>query len=258
MVKFILFVLALVAVTQGRVVNNLTSRIVNGTSAKLGELPFQASLQRGGRAYCGGSVINEYYVVTAAHCLARKQASSLTVIVGTINWQKPGYVHQVEKIIVHSKFTSKGSFENDIGLVEVKTPFQFSFILQPVLLPTLDEEVATNSIAIVSGWGRLGGKVLKQPDNLQKAEIFIIEPESCQSVMTEIIHPTQLCANDPTARRGQCSGDSGGPLSIDGKLVGIVSWSIKDPYCASTTYPGIYTRVSKYVDWINENAVHPD
>lgn len=68
------------------------------------------------------------------------------------------------------------------------------------------------------------------------------------------IYPTHLCAYNPNLRRGHCSGDSGGPLTIGMKLIGIVSWSVKDPYCASTHFPNVYTRVSEYIDWIYENA----
>ncbi|XP_003426198.1 mite allergen Der f 3-like [Nasonia vitripennis] len=255
MLKVVLFLCGLLALSQGRLLN---PRIVNGIDAKQGEIPFQVSLQRYGSHFCGGSVLNENYVVTAAHCLQGSPPDGISIVVGTLEYKKPGQTREAVKITIHERFSPANSYSNDVALIKINTPFKFNKLVQPVPLPDLHTKIATNSTAVVSGWGRLGGANGGIPDTLKKAQIWVADPDYCREVMKKqgmIIHPTQICANDPTTRRGQCNGDSGGPLIVNGKLTGIVSWSIKDPYCASTEYPGVYTRVPEFIDWILEHAV---
>ncbi|XP_058798968.1 mite allergen Eur m 3-like isoform X2 [Phymastichus coffea] len=247
--KIIIYVLcSLLALTQG----DIQSRVVNGENVKLGERPFQVSLQASSH-FCGGSIANEYWIITAAHCVSGRSGSSINVIVGTINLKKPYKSHRSEQIIIHERYASSDSHRNDIALIKLAEPITFSDRVKPVELPKPYTKVKTNSSAVLSGWGGTVNTWSPTPDDLQKATIFIADPEYCNKIMKEkrmTIYPTHICANDPSIRRGQCNGDSGGPLTVDNKLTGIVSWSIKDPDCASTKYPGVYTRVSEFVDWI--------
>ncbi|KAL7291011.1 hypothetical protein TKK_0015152 [Trichogramma kaykai] len=260
-----LLVCALCLLTVSQVRSFYVTRIVNGTDAKLGEIPFQVSLRDlssgKSRHFCGGSVLNENYVVTAAHCVYGRQdeedSKKMRVEVGSIYLDKPYQTHKVQKVIVHKGFNPSKSLKNDVALIKVTKPFVFSDRVQPVPLPELHTKILANSKATVSGWGGRGGEIQGLPNTLQKATIRIADQEYCKKVMVqenEEIFPTQICANDPTMRKGQCNGDSGGPLIVNGKLTGIVSWSVKDPYCASTIYPGVYTRVPEFVDWILEHA----
>ncbi|OXU16898.1 hypothetical protein TSAR_004602 [Trichomalopsis sarcophagae] len=251
--KKIVFVLfGLLALTQG----TPTGRVVNGEDAELGDRPFQVSLQTYAH-FCGGSIVSENWVVTAAHCVYGTSASGVNVVVGTVSLKNPHKSHPAEKIIVHEAYAPTQSNRNDIALIKVSTPFEFSDIVAPVPLADPNVKVKTNSTAVLSGWGGTWSSSSPTPDRLQKASIYVADQEYCRTVMASYgreIFPTNICANDPSTRRGQCNGDSGGPLTVDGKLTGIVSWSIKDPYCASTKYPGVYTRVSAYVDWIAEHT----
>lgn len=247
----ILIVSSLLALAQG---GSLGSRIVNGVPVKLGERPFQVSLQTFSH-FCGGSIISENYVVTAAHCLEGQRARDVEVIVGTVSLKGAILKHPAEKLTIHEKYDPV-RIKNDIALIKVSKPFEFSEFVKPVPLPKPHYKVKTNSSAIVSGWGNLLSSGGNTPDQLRQATIFIADPEYCKKIMEENyveVFPTNICANDPKMRRGQCNGDSGGPLTVDGVLTGIVSWSIKDPYCASTKYPGVYTRVCEFIDWLEEN-----
>ncbi|XP_014214746.1 chymotrypsin-2-like [Copidosoma floridanum] len=250
---FLALVLSSLALTQGRF---LESRIVNGENAQPGEIPFQVSLQMGYH-FCGGSILNQNYVVTAAHCLYGQKAEKVTVIVGVVSLSQARFKYQAERLIVHENYDPR-RIVNDIALIKVFEPFQFTKFVQPVRLPDAYSKVETHSLATVSGWGSLMSSGGEAPDHLQKANIFIADLAYCKQVMLNVggyVSETNICANDPKMRRGQCNGDSGGPLTVDGKLTGIVSWSIKDPYCASTIYPGVYTRVSEYINWIHDNTV---
>ncbi|KAJ8683975.1 hypothetical protein QAD02_019767 [Eretmocerus hayati] len=249
-------VIASLSFSQGRVVD-FRPRIVNGTDVNVGERPFQVSLQIDGSHFCGGSILNENYIVTASHCVEGERPESITVVVGTVNYKKPGESRGATKIIQHEDYNPDDSYANDIALIKLDSPLTYTELIKPVPLPDSHEKIPAKSVAVVSGWGLLGGDIPFLPEHLQKAQIWIANQDYCQKVMKELgykVTSTQICANDPSNRRGQCNGDSGGPLTVNGTLTGIVSWSYKDPYCASTKYPGVYTRVPEFIDWIKKHA----
>ncbi|XP_036141753.1 chymotrypsin-2 [Monomorium pharaonis] len=252
----ILSLLSLLTFCHAGVLPFFDSRIVNGEDAKLGEIPYQVSLQNKGSSshFCGGSILNDNYVITAAHCVQGKSGSSIQVVAATINLSVPQSQHDVAKIIVHPRYNSADSWINDIALLKVKTPFKKSVYVGHVPLPPKGHAVKANDIAIVSGWGRLwqGGPTTTK---LQRVNIVIADQDYCKYKYNNMglnVYPTQVCAYDPSIQKGSCHGDSGGPLTVGGKLVGLVSWANG---CASTTYPTVYTRVVSYLDWIADNAI---
>ncbi|XP_014486729.1 PREDICTED: chymotrypsin-2-like [Dinoponera quadriceps] len=252
-----LSLLSLLALSQAKVIQPfLDPRIVNGEDAKPGEIPYQVSLQNKGSNFhfCGGSVLNDNYVITAAHCVDGKQPGSLQVIAGTINLNNPKSKHEVEQIIVHKEYNPSNSWRNDIALLKVKTPFVTSADISHIPLPPKGHVVNAEDVAVVSGWGRLWESG-PTTEKLQRVNIQIADQDSCKrkyNAMGYNVHATQVCAYDPTTSKGSCNGDSGGPLTVGGKLVGLVSWAYG---CASTNYPTVYTRVVSFLDWINANAV---
>ncbi|XP_066591615.1 ovochymase-1-like [Prorops nasuta] len=251
----VLCLLALVAASQA-LPFDLTPRIVNGQDAKEGEFPYQVSLQyKAGRFhYCGGSILNEYYVLTAAHCIMGKNPNSFVVIAGVINNELGNYTHEVEKVIYHEKYDPYETLVNDIGLIKVKTPFEKVPTIKSVTLPAKDDVIREGDEVVTSGWGRLwqGGPAT---NILQHANIYVADQTYCSQMYKKMdlpIYDTEVCAYNPKTPRGSCHGDSGGPLTLNGKIIGIVSWT---KACALTDYPTVYTRVSSYLDWIKEHAV---
>ncbi|XP_050576992.1 chymotrypsin-2-like isoform X2 [Bombus affinis] len=246
----------LFALSNGGLVPKYDPRIVNGENVKEGEIPYQVSLQNKESSFhfCGGSVLNENYVITAAHCTVQKSPKEIKVVAGTINLAKGGSEHLVEKIIIHENYAASDSWKNDISLIKVKTPFIKSKVLSFVPLPSPDDVIKANDVATVSGWGRLwqGGPTTVF---LQRVNILIADQEYCRvmySKQHQNVYDSHLCAYDPSAQKGSCHGDSGGPLTVSGKIVGIVSWS---QGCGLSNYPTVYTRVPSYIDWIQANAV---
>ncbi|XP_043262953.1 chymotrypsin-2-like [Colletes gigas] len=230
-------------------------QIIDGIVAKPGEIPYQISLQlrNGSRHFCGGSILNKYYVITAAHCVESKQPGDIKVVAGTVNLTRPGSEYLVNKFYVHEKYNSSDTWVNDIALIKVKTPFVKSALISFVPMPGRNEVVKTNDPAIVSGFGWLSYQA-ERTNLLHWVNITIASQDYCRDIYagSQTIYKTHLCAYDPNAVRGHCKGDSGGPLMVRGKLAGLVSWSRN---CANVVYPSVYTRVSSYLDWIKKYAV---
>ncbi|XP_057318534.1 chymotrypsin-2-like [Microplitis mediator] len=255
--KVILTLVSFAALTQAGVLPKpFQGRIVNGNDAQLGEIPYQVSLQTPYSSFhfCGGSILSEFYVITAAHCVIGKFPSDIKVVAATIDLKNPQSTHEVMKIVVHEKYNGMDSGRHDIALLKVKKAFHVSDVMNFVTLPNPSEEIPQDSIAVVSGWGRLwiNGS---SPTILQKAKIVIAAQDYCEKIygLHNInIYDTHVCAYDPVEEIGSCQGDSGGPLTVNGKLIGLVSWAMG---CASTKYPSVYTRVAEYVYWIKAHAI---
>ncbi|XP_076301532.1 chymotrypsin-2-like [Lasioglossum baleicum] len=231
-------------------------RIVNGEDAKEGDIPYQVSLQNKGSDFhfCGGSVLSENYVITAAHCVEGKNPSGIKVVAGTINLSKPNVERDIVKIITHENYNSRDSWKNDIALLKVEKPFSKSKLISFVPLPSANDVIQPNSQATVSGWGRLrqGGPTTI---HLQRVNILIANQDYCKLMYNKAgynIFESHVCAYDPKVEKGSCNGDSGGPLTVNGKIVGLVSWAMG---CALTDYPTVYTRVASHLNWIKANAV---
>ncbi|XP_043277368.1 trypsin-1-like [Venturia canescens] len=254
--KTALVFVAIVALCRGSPMSRgFGGRIVNGQDAQEGEFPYQVSLQTmRSFHFCGGSVLNKNYVLTAAHCVHGKSPSEIKVIAGTTDLEDPQATHYAVKITVHAEYNKHDSWVNDIALIKVDTDFHYSKTVANVVLPIQGFSVPEDSIATVTGWGRLG-QGGQSPTVLQRADILIASQQYCSKVYSNSglnIYSTHICARDPNVETGACNGDSGGPLTVDGQLAGIVSWSRG---CALTKYPTVYTRVAEYVDWINYYAV---
>ncbi|KAH0539798.1 hypothetical protein KQX54_008120 [Cotesia glomerata] len=245
-------------IPAGALPQNFHARIINGSDVQAGEIPYQVSLQKtfiDGFHFCGGSVLNEKYVITAAHCVEGKTAEQIKVVAATTNLEKPNSTHFVAEIIIHEKYNPSDSWKNDIALIKIEDRFEVSAVLKFVPLPIPNQDIPAESVAVISGWGTLQEGGMK-PVVLQKAEVFIASQSYCKQVHTDtgshIDDNTHICAYDPVHESGPCHGDSGGPLMVGNKLVGLASW-VRG--CASTIYPSVYTRVPSFLDWIKANAV---
>ncbi|XP_011705140.1 PREDICTED: mite allergen Der f 3-like, partial [Wasmannia auropunctata] len=156
--------------------------------------------------FCGGSILTDTCVITAAHCVEGESANGIKVVADTINLNDPKSEHNVVKIIVHEGYNPSNSWMNDISLLKVEKPFIMSATVGPVPLPPKDHVVNPNDIAVVSGWGRLweGGPTTTK---LQRVNILIADQDYCRYMYENIgynVHPTQVCAFDSSAEKGSC------------------------------------------------------
>ncbi|XP_069685384.1 mite allergen Der p 3-like isoform X2 [Periplaneta americana] len=154
---------------------------------------------------------------------------------------KGGFVHRATRIIPHESYDSE-SLDNDIALIKVTPPFNVS----AVKLPPKDLVLRTGARGNITGWGvRQYGK-LNMPLELRRTTVSILGRSECHNKINDFT-TRNLCAGDPQGGKDACQGDSGGPLVHRGILVGVVSWGID---CGQKDQPGVYTRVSKFWDWI--------
>ncbi|XP_055930663.1 serine proteinase stubble-like isoform X1 [Argiope bruennichi] len=241
------------------------SKIVGGENANFGEQPWQAAIVKQSFLYrkisCGGALINRQWVVTAAHCVARTQTSNLRVRLGEHDIKQTTEKYPHEEMAVRRKVVNPGynpsNYQHDIALLQLQRPVRFRRHLIPVCLPQYGEDFSGQR-ATVTGWGRTRYGVRDSPGILQKVELQVIDHSECQEWYQSIgrketIFPTMVCAGYKEGGKDSCQGDSGGPLTAvkNGRstLVGLVSWGVG---CARPKLPGVYTKVSEYVDWIEK------
>ncbi|XP_069683024.1 trypsin-1-like isoform X1 [Periplaneta americana] len=256
--SLILLAILVAAGTQGKTIPripvNRGSRIINGDNAVRSQFPGQLSLQISSSHSCGASILNENWALTAAHCVQWNNASSMTLYAGSINLSSGGTIHNVSEIVIHESYDAFDSYINDIAVLKVSNPFQIDGVdVKPISLPAQGQTPADNTVATVVGWGELGEHG-PFSDTLQRVNILIVNHDQCNSIYefySYHVYDSQICAGVPQGIGGSCRGDDGGPLFIDGNVVGLVSWS---RYCARPEYPTVYTKVSDYVDWIKQKT----
>lgn len=238
------------------------SRIVGGQDAFEGEFPWQVSLHIKNTAHvCGGSIINERWIVTAAHCvqddvkIKYSQPGTWEVFLGLHSQKdKLTATKRLLKQVIPHPYYNAYTYDNDIALMEMESPVTFSDTIRPVCLPTATDTFPAGTSVFISGWGatREGGSGATV---LQKAEVRIINSTVCNQLMGGQITSRMTCAGVLSGGVDACQGDSGGPLSFpSGKrmfLAGVVSWG---DGCARRNKPGIYSNVPKFRAWIKEKT----
>ncbi|KAH8294048.1 hypothetical protein KR054_007729 [Drosophila jambulina] len=254
-----LAVIVLLTITSLGQAAPTNGRVVNGTDSTVEKYPFVVSLRfSDGSHSCGGSIISQHFVMTAAHCTNGRSVDSFSVQFGVTNISSVGpNVVRVKKIIQHEEFDPWRQNANDISLLMVAEPFVFDGIhVAPVTLPALAFAVPQSNAGVqgvLIGWGynETYGSV---QETLQEVSLKIYSDEECTMRHEGQTDPKyHICGGVDEGGKGQCSGDSGGPLIYQGQQVGIVSWSIKP--CTVAPYPGVYCKVSQYIDWITRNQI---
>ncbi|XP_056266522.1 vitamin K-dependent protein C isoform X2 [Pseudoliparis swirei] len=231
--------------------------MVGGEVGKKGESPWQALLlDARGSFRCGGVLIHENWVLTAAHCL--EHSFRFRVRLGDYERHRDEGTEvtlKVAKAFRHPQYDSR-TVDNDIALLRLQTPAPFSQYVVPACLPGRDmaERVLhlNGTVTVVTGWGKQDMNDTAFSSALNVIRVPLVERDLCSRQMTHNISDNVLCAGVLGQRADACEGDSGGPMVALYRdtwfLVGLVSWG---EGCGRTDKLGVYTKVSNYNQWIS-------
>ncbi|KAG0715746.1 Trypsin-1 [Chionoecetes opilio] len=237
-----------------------STKIIGGHEAAEGQLPYQSrvgELPGEGVGEVGSTSVAAWsshrtLCVTAAHCVEGGDPTSpsgLRVVAGGLDLGTLEASEQVGEInfIIEHPFYSPITFENDIALLRLETPLLYTESVGQLELPQPQQNF-TGEVCRVSGWGQTseGGTL---SSILLYTDLPVLSDEMCEeSYVQDELFPSMLCVGGAAAAGvGSCHGDSGGPLACGSVLTGLVSWGYG---CARPEYPGVYTEVSYFVDWI--------
>ncbi|XP_069044345.1 transmembrane protease serine 9-like [Lepisosteus oculatus] len=238
------------------------SSIVGGEDAEEGQWPWMACITFPNLSrefcFCGGSLISEEWVVSAAHCLNRRSTQRRAIVVlGGYQLAFPSQnqvIRPMRRVIVHELYSDEAQ-DFDIALVQLETPVSLTKYIQPITLALSTDIFTRRSECWATGWGMKEENVpLEPPQTLQEVRLPIINNRSCQRYYNNL-RSSMMCAGFRQGGKDSCQGDSGGPLACKKEdewvLAGIVSFGRG---CARPNFPGVYTRVSSYRTWVQENS----
>jgi len=230
-------------------------KIVGGVECLPGDWPWSCSMRVNGRHSCGGSLINNEWIVGAAHCVsANPILSSYTWVCGAHNRLNPeswAQIFSTVRVVRHPNY-SASKIQNDIALFQISaTPITFTDYILPVCFPAINQDYE-NTQCIATGWGTLysGGPL---PTVQMEVSMPILTDAACNTKFdgsNDMLDPaTQVCAGDIGADKDTCQGDSGGPLVVRHSnalwyLAGLTSWGYG---CGDG---GVYTRLSAFRPWV--------
>ncbi|WP_351227178.1 serine protease [Streptomyces sp. NPDC002133] len=241
------------------------ARIIGGTDVSNDAYPFMAALLTKGpgnaleRQFCGGSLISQDVVMTAAHCVVGMEAKELQIVVGrtVLSNAQQGQIRNARPslgegdpggIVVHPRYT-RGNEAYDLAFVELARPVTG---VAPVKLPTpgTDALIRPGAKAVVTGWGNTDTDMPHTPDRLRKVKVPLVSHDECKVSYNSYNSKVNICAG--VEGKDSCQGDSGGPLfrEVPGRRqpiqIGIVSYG---DGCAAQGAPGVYTSLSSSKLW---------
>ena len=247
----------------------VTPKIINGQPVNVSTVPWQIAMVFADTAddydaqFCGGSIISANWVVTAAHCVEGATASDIEILAGVTTLGEAGSSRiGLQQIISHPDYDD-WTLEHDIALLKVSSAIPLNGTTRASIALPFELSAATwpaaGAASTVSGWGNTSTSSDAYPSDLYAAVVDVLTSPtdtSCGSYLqSEYLPDVMLCAGELTLGKDSCQGDSGGPLAVQAAgtwtLAGIVSWGYG---CADPDYPGVYTRVTTYLDWIGDYA----
>ncbi|XP_056375389.1 acrosin-like [Hyla sarda] len=244
------------------------SRIVGGKDALPGSWPWLVSIQQAIDEdhfvhVCGGSILNDKWILTAAHCF-KNQADSVfswRLVFGGHKLSASGpevQIRAISKKIEHENY-DPDTERNDIALLSIDRPISYNEHIQPACLPPKTAQVPLMTDCYIAGWGVLEEEATEPSDILQEARVDLISTKRCNSTAwyNGAVGVYNLCAGYEKGGIDSCQGDSGGPLMCKEpkartySVVGITSWGSG---CAQAQSPGIYTSTQYFLNWIMDKT----
>ncbi|XP_028167163.1 trypsin, alkaline C-like [Ostrinia furnacalis] len=262
--SFIVFAITLAVAAAAKT----SERIIGGSLTTIEEYPEMVALLRvwGNyyAQYCGGSILNNRAILTAAHCLELPIPAGRRVRVGSSYQSSNGTVYSIERIIIHPGYANNWPAEpdNDLSILWLTDIIPVTPTSRPALIAGPNYNLADNEPVWAIGWGWTEyGNFTSHSEQLRHVQVYTVNQEICRQrfanrvvngvPMPYTITDNMLCSGIlDVGGRDQCYGDSGGPVFHHGVQVGICSFGHE---CALGEFPGVNVRVSQYTNWISDN-----
>jgi trypsin len=220
--------------------------IVGGSTAAANQFPHQVSLRSSGNAhFCGGFIINNRWVGSAAHCTIGRTLANTVSVVGTNHRTSGGISHSSARIVNHPSYNAN-TLANDISMVNTASTIAFTAAVQAITLGSATVGGGVSSTA--SGWGQTShpGTAATNLQFLTKPTLTNADCRNRHSTANAArVFDNTICTFLRTGA-GMCMGDSGGPLIAGGTVIGAVSWGIA---CAQG-FPDVFARISSHRTWM--------
>jgi secreted trypsin-like serine protease len=241
--------LATAVVAIGITQANATQEIVGGSRASIADFPYVVYLTTtDGFQFCGGTLVYDNKVITAAHCTVGKKPADIMVVAGREDKESgAGVTSPVRSIWLHPKFADVRSGA-DVSVLTLAQRLPYATLP----LPTKDDAdlYAAGKPGVILGWGRTAAD--GQPSRyLLRASVPVVADPDCAKSYPDYKSESMVCAGVPQGGVDSCQGDSGGPFIVNGKLAGITSWG---EGCAGPGKPGVYTRLATYLDVLQDQV----
>ncbi|XP_028643235.1 granzyme E-like [Grammomys surdaster] len=227
--------------------------IIGGHEVKPHSHPYMAFVEsvdiQGKKRYCGGFLVQDYFVLTAAHCRNR----TMIVTLGAHNIEAKEDTQQiipVAKAIPHPDYNPL-NHTSDIMLLKLKSKAKRTKAVRILKLPRSKTQVKPGDVCHVAGWGKMSINANQGSSRLQEAELIIQDDLECQKGYFCYSKTTQICAGDPRKIRTISEGDSGGPLVCGNRAYGVVAYTKN-----WTISSGVFTKVVYFLPWISSNMKH--
>ncbi|CAG9828001.1 unnamed protein product [Diabrotica balteata] len=234
--------------------------VVGGVDAVKGEFPYIVALlaKNEGRVnqYCGGTILTKSWFVTAGHC-AEDMSLLITANAGIIDLNdNEAQQRRIVNYTINPNYKKNPDHVGDIAVVKVEPPFEFNEFVQPAKVPKIDADPDLSKNVTLAGWGDVDNYA-DYSNILQKVQLPLIKYDACMDIVSMWspndaykYNNTEVCTGPISGGRGPCYGDSGGPLTQDGVLIGVVSWGTNG--CANIGSIALYPKVSSFINWIQD------
>ncbi|XP_028031503.1 trypsin-2-like [Bombyx mandarina] len=230
---------------ESLLVDTADSRIVGGHETTIEDHPYQVSFIVNNSYFCGGIILSQDWIMTAAHCAQNVDPTTVVLRAGS-TFRKNGTIIPIALVASHPEYDDP-AFDKDVAVMKTVKPMEFGETMQPVALPALGAKLEPNSEIVVSGWGRTVQGAPTIPDRLMNVTLDVVSHFKCNLSYYLDLTDNMWCAgNFFLGGKGTCQGDSGGAAVQNGTVMGIVSFGRG---CGQPLSPSVFAATYSPANW---------